>query len=449
MIKKRLSRFSPGRIIFLSIFFTILSGTMLLALPIAQVKPIPLIDLFFTATSATCVTGLFTVPIHSFTTFGHCIILLLIQIGGLGLITLSLFLMSIFANLGLATQLMAGQLLEIEQWKNVKKILLFIIGVTVFTESIGALCILTKLKNEFPLGKACFLSLFHAVSSFCNAGISLFQDGMYSYSTNYTILITTIILMFCGGLGFITWNEIIKYLYSLKKKKRYHFSLHSKIILYGSAILISTATLLFLILEYNNNFESMNPIATIVNALFYAVSLRSTGFITTNINSAQLATILLIMIISFIGSSPGSTGSGVKITTFTLFLATIKSVIFGRTAVEIRGRRIVTDQIHKAIAIISLSFFWIIISTFCLLITEQRWDFMSLLFEEISAFATLGISVGLTPYLSLIGKSLIMTSMIVGRIGSLTLILALRTLALRKKIDAPEFSYPEERVMLS
>ena len=168
---KKVGHFSPGRIILLSIFTTILVGTGLLALPISQIKPIPLLDLFFSATSATCVTGLFTVPLDQFTFFGKIIMLILIQIGGLGLITLTLFLLSLFVNFGLATQIMAGQILEIDSWKNIRKMLLFIVLITLTVEGIGALCIAATLMNKLPFGQVCFLSIFHAISSFCNAGI--------------------------------------------------------------------------------------------------------------------------------------------------------------------------------------------------------------------------------------------------------------------------------------
>ncbi len=452
MVKKTLATFSPARTILLSVFATIIIGTLALALPIARTTSIAFIDLFFTATSATCVTGLFTVPLSNFTTFGHCIILALIQIGGLGLITLSLFLMYLFANLGFATQLMAGQLLEIEQWKHVKKILIFIIGVTLCTEFVGALCIFSVIKSEYSLPQALFLSIFHAVSSFCNAGISLFHGShgsMHMYSENYMMLIITTMLVFIGGFGFIAWNEIMRYITSLHKKKRHHFSLHSKIILYGSATLISVAVVLIWLLEHNNAFAQMNPLLKFANALFHAVSFRSTGFMAIPLGDVQLATIFLMVILSFIGSSPGSTGSGVKITTFILFLATIKAAISGRTSVDIKGRSIAKDQIYKAIAIISLSVIWIMLTTFCLLITEKGWHFIDLFFEVTSAFATLGISTGTTPFLSALGKLFIIASMFVGRIGSLTLILALRKLALRKKTKGVEFLYPEERVMLS
>jgi len=444
----KLAHFSPGRVILFSFFFIIMVSTFLLSFPAAQATdiPIPFIDLLFTATSATCVTGLFTVSLDNFTLFGQSIILMLIQIGGLGLITLMLFCMYMIVNVGLAAQLMAGQLLEIESWKNIKKILLFIFLLTLFSELIGTLSILATLKASFPLGNIWFLSLFHAISSFCNAGIPLLYNSLPTTTADPFITCITTVLMFIGGLGFITWYEIMRYIKSLPKKKKYRFSLHSKIILYGSTALLISSAIIFWVLERDNTLALLDAPTTILNSIFYAISFKSTGFLMVAPAELQLATLFFIMIIGFIGSSPGSTGSGIKITNFAIFLATIKAAITGRRSVEIRGRRIAKDQVNKAIAIISLGLIWIILITFCLLITEKNWNFFDLLFEATAAFTTLGITTNVTPTLSLIGKVFIITSMIVGRIGSLTLILGIKFN--KKRQDTAEFSYPEERVML-
>ena len=442
----KLAHFSPGRIILFSFFVVITISTLLLSLPAAQATatPIPFIDLLFTATSATCVTGLFTVSLDNFTLFGQSIILMLIQIGGLGLITLMLFCMYMIVNVGLAAQLMAGQLLEIESWKNVKKILLFIFLITLFSELIGAFSILANLKTSSSGDNIWFLSFFHAISSFCNAGIPLLYHVIPTTMTNPFITGITTTLMFIGGLGFITWYEIARYIKSLPKKKKYRFSLHSKIVLYGSTALLISSAIIFWILERENILVLLDGPTTMLESIFYAISFKSTGFLLVAPTELRLATLLLIMIIGFIGSSPGSTGSGIKITNFAIFLATIKSAITGRRSVEIKGRRIAKDQVNKAIAIISLGLSWIILITFCLLITEKNLHFIDLLFEATAAFTTLGITTGVTPTLSLIGKIFIITSMIVGRIGSLTLILGIKF----KKKRETEFSYPEERVML-
>ena len=444
MGSRKLVTFSPGRIILLSFFGIISLGTLLLALPAARTEWIPLLDLFFTATSVTCVTGAFTVPLAKFTFFGHCVLLGLMQVGGIGLITLSIFLLSLFVDLGLATTFMAVQLLEVETWKNIRRFIVSVVIVTLIAELLGAIAIFSAIKADLPRGQAIFVAIFQSVSAFCNAGISLLDQGMQHYSNNYTILGTTGLLMLVGGLGFIAWNELMHYLGSLFTKKRFAFSLHSKIILYSTVILLSISTALIFVLEYGKSFANMSLPASGAHALFQAISFRSTGFLTVPVDQLHLATILFIMIIGFIGSSPGSTGSGIKLTVFVIFLATIRTVVTGRSSVHIRGRRIATDQAFKAVTIVALGLMWIVLTIFCLLITESHFSFMNVVFETVSAFTTLGLSTK-TATLSSLGKILIILSMIVGRIGSLTLVLALK----RKPKEPTGFSYPEERVMLS
>lgn len=443
---KKIAHIASERIILLSIFFTILIGTLLLALPICQHTPISLIDLFFTATSATCVTGLLTIPLDHFTIYGKCVILALIQIGGIGLITMTLFAMSLFIDLGLATQLIAGKLLEFDSWQNIKRFLIFIILFTIAIELIGALAMLPILLNQYHLQQALFFSVFHAVSSFCNAGFTLFSGNMEQFQNNFTMLSITAFLVFCGGLGFITWHEIIKYFYAWCEKKRYVFSLHSKIVIYGTLATIILFGSLFFILEHSHSLAQLGFDSSVGLSFFNAIVLRSVGFLSVSIHDLQPATILLIMIMAYIGSAPGSTGSGVKITTIAIFLATIKAAVTGRNSVEIRGRSIAKDQIYKATAIISIAISIIVLTTFCLLITEKQADFVTLLLEAVAAFTNLGVSLGITPFLTTFGKICIILSMIGGRIGALTLILALR---LKPKTEHPGFSYPEERVMLS
>lgn len=444
-----MARFSPGRALLFSFCITIALGTLALALPWSRNVDISFIDLLFTATSATCVTGLFTIPLTHFTFFGHIILLFLIQIGGLGLITLSIFLLSLFMNLGMKQQIMAGQILELESWKNLKHILFFTIGLTLLVESIGALIIYWSIRQSVDQSKALFIAIFHAVSSFCNAGISLLEHNMASFCGNNIVIITTALLIFIGGLGFVTWYEIMRSITAVIKHKRYNLSLHSKIILYGSTTLILLSAITLWLLEYNSMFNNCPSTHSIINAFFQAISFRSAGFSTVPLHAYKLPTICIIMILAFIGSSPGSTGSGIKFTTFFIYIATIRAAIMGRSSVIIKGRAIAPDQILKCIAIVSLSLAWIVMSTLFLLITESNNHFLVILFEAVSAFTTIGLSLGLTSSLTLLGKLLIIMSMIIGRVGSLTLIVALRQATIRSQHEPIGISYPEERVMLS
>jgi len=424
--------------------FAILAGTALLTLPGMTTQKVPLIDVFFTSTSAICVTGFQTVPLSNFTQWGHLVIMILIQIGGLGLITLTLFIVSLFTNLGLATQVMAGEMLHLETWSGARRILVFIISLTLICELAGALLLFQSFKHHYSFTDACFHAMFHSVSAFCNSGFTILDQGMHTYSSDYLLLSTTSGLIILGSIGFITLKELFLRIAPWTEKIRKVYSLQTRIIVHYMVIFTIGSTLLFWLLERHNTFAAMPLAEQIMNAFFTAVSSRGAGFLTVYAREMQYASLLILMINSFIGAAPGSTGSGIKITTMALFIATINAAIQGKHAVEIKGRRVMKDQIYKALAIVSLSALWIILVTFCLLITERSWQFLDILLETVNAFNTLGVSIGITPYLSVLGKLLIILTMFIGRIGSLTLMIALR-----KKNDRAEFSYPEERVMLS
>lgn len=446
-----ISNLSPAHIIIMSFFILIICGTFLLSLPYSRTQSIALIDLFFTATSATCVAGLFTIPLTSFTWIGKVIILLLIQIGALGLTTMSLFILSFFMELGLATKSIVGQLLEVESWQDIKKMLVFITITTFTIEIIGIFIFLIIFLANYPVQQALFYSLFHSIASFCNAGISFLQDTtgqhLEQYSTNYTFIYTTSMLTFLGGLGFFTFHEILLYLHScFTSEKPFRFSLHSKIILYATTTIFLITTTLFWILEHTNSLSTLSTPLAIAHTLFHAISLKSCGFFIAPFDQFQTATLFFILLVAFIGSSSGSTGSGIKITTFVIFLCTIKATLQAREDVEIFGRRIAFDQVYKAITIIALSIGWILLTIFCLLISESEWNFFEIFFETLSAFSNLGLSLKGSNNLSFFGKLIIITTMFIGRIGSLTFILGLK---LRKKENNTHFSYPEERVILS
>lgn len=450
MFSHTIAHLSPGRVVLAFTFLTILAGTLLLALPIARTAPISFLDLFFTATSSTCVTGMFTIPLDQFTLFGHSIILALMQIGGLGLITLTLFVLHMLFDLGFGTQILAGHILEIESWKQVRKILMYIVCITLIVEAVGTICIFWCIKDQYHIGKALFLSLFHSVSSFCNAGITLFSpEHLKHISTDYNLLSITAILMLIGSLGFITWIETLKAYKAWRLGKRFAFSLSTKIIFWSSIILIAIPALIMLILEYNSAFAHLNWTGKIINAFVNSIALRSTGFLTVALPQFQMATLLMIMAVSFIGAAPGSTGSGIKITTCAVLLEIIKSTLQGQTVINIKGRRIPKDQVFKAITILIVSLACIFAIIFCLLITQKDATFFESTLEAVSAFTNVGLTIGFTSMLASSSKLFIIAGMIIGRIGSLTLVLALRTRnAQMKNISTDLISYPEERIML-
>lgn len=449
MAAPKFLKISPGRILLLSFLFVIAAGAFLLSLPIARVVDMPLIDILFTSASSTCVTGLKMVPMSYFSFFGQCVILALIQIGGLGLMTLSLFLVSLVLNLSLITKLVAGRILDFEFSGKIITFLKLIIGFTFVAESIGAFVLYFPFRNIFPADKAFFYAVFHSVSSFCNAGTTLFEPGISKLALKSFPLFTMSTLVFLGGIGFIVWYEVgnnfvrgVKNWWT-EEPKKITTSLHTRIVLTTSTILIFLGTFMFFILERTNTLKGFSTWHQIFNSFFISVATRTAGFDTINLGHLALPTLLIFVVLMFIGASPSSTGGGIKVTTFTLFVATIVATIKGKDSVEIYGRTIPAEQIFKATVVVALSLSWVGITTFILLITDSDFSFIQILFEAVSAFSTAGFSTGITPHLSVIGKSVLISSMLLGRLGALTLVLALR-----KKEDKQLYKFPEERVML-
>lgn len=437
-------RIAPSHIILFSTISLVTVGIMLLCLPIMQVKPLPFIDIVFTVISVATGTGLLTTSLHNFTPLGLTIITILMQIGALGLITLTLSLVYLTIDIERATELLAAQVMNIEIHKNIRKIIFFVMSLTAIIELLGAVCLFIPLHKEYGMINGCFLALFHSISAFSNAGLSLFPKSMSLYYHNGIILTTLCCLMLMGGIGFTTLREALKHIPELIRKKKYRFSLGSKIAWATTGVLLVCSVSLYWLLEKNHALGDIHPLTTIANAVFNGIASMGTGFTTIPAIQLQFATLIVIMVMAYIGTSPGSTGSGIKTTTIAIFFATVRAVIFGKPYVRIFGKRIARDQIHKAIAIISLSVPWIIFSTFLLLITEPGQRFIDIFFEAVSAFATLGISLGITPQLSAIGKLIIMMSMILGRIGPFTLIFALRKALIQEQSTAQQ-----ERVLLS
>lgn len=434
----------PSHTVLLSLVTTIILGTLLLALPICRHGSMSFIDLFFIATSMTTVTGLTSIPMQEFTTIGQCVMLVLMQIGGLGLMTMSLCIMSLFVDFGLYTQVLASEILAIQSFKDTQRILFFIIKLTFICELLGACATFFVIKNDYTFHRAVFLSIFHAITCFCNVGMSLFQHDTLTYNTNVLMLITTTFLILCGSLGFVTWHEFFKII----KKRKFHegsnaLSWHTHLVLKTFFLTSFITSIVFWILERQNTLHDLTSVQTLFNVILIGISSKSAGYLTVGINLLQPATILLFAITAFIGSAPSSTGGGIKTSAFAIFLAVIRATIQGNSHAEIHGKRIVTTQVYKALAIISLACSWILIVTFCLLITEQHASFINILFETISAFSNNGLSLGITSSLSIIGKIFIITTMIVGRIGALALIIGMK-----RNSDTADFVHTEERVIL-
>lgn len=437
---KKFIKYYPQYMLVLSLLAITIIGTILLALPVSRIKPIPLIDLFFTSASLTTVTGIMTVPLDGFTNIGQMIILLLMQIGGLGLMTLSLMCIYMFTDLGVYTQVVASEILSLSNFKNTKKILFFMIKLTVGIELAGAAIIFPIIYKTYSLKRAIFLSVFHSVSSFCNAGFTLFPNEMNNYINSPTIIFTSIILMIIGGLGFVTWHELIA-----RQRQHNHIGMswHTRLVVRVYMLTTGVSAILFWILERHNTLANMPMFQKFYVVLFTAVSMKSTGFTIVPFTAVNLATIVLAMATMFIGSAPLSTGSGIKTSVFTIYLAVIRAAIQGKQHAVLFGRHIMDEQVYKAMAIIALSFSWIVIATFCLLITDPSFHFIDILFESVSAFSNNGITSNITHMISAIGKCFIVFTMIIGRVGALAIIMSMK-----RSLELHDISYPKERLIM-
>lgn len=451
-MQKHPPKFSPGRIIIGSFLFIILSGAALLSLPQARTVPMSFVDILFTAATSTCVAGLSVVPMTNFTTFGHIVIMILIQLGGLGLMTFSFFFISLFLNLGMTTQLLAGRILDFRSWAKIRKFLIIIISTTFLAELIGATLLYFPLRERFSTGRAVFYAMFHSVSAFCNAGLDLLGDGVVSFQTRPLVLLIFALLIFSGGIGFFIWFEIatkVKRFFrrtfyaSKNNSEKIKFSLHARITFITTTTLVGIGAIATWLLERNESLKHLSYFHSFFVSLFHAVSIRSAGFQFFYLQDATYALMLLFVVLMYIGANSGSTGGGIKTTTFAAFFATIVSIIRNREDVEFFGRRIPQNLVYSAIAIAFLSSVWIILATFLLLIFEMQFGFMQILFETVSAFGTCGLSTGITSGLSSYGKLIIIATMFFGRIGSLTMVLAFST---EKKKAL--YKFPEERIAI-
>ena len=383
---KYISYFSVGRLLSISFFLVIAFGYILLSLPMAQLIPMSPLDILFTSTSVTCVAGLRVIPIESFSFFGHLVIFALMQIGGLGLMTFSLFLFSLFSQFGLATTVMAGKLLDFEIMNRVKFFLGMVVTITLVVEGIGTMLLYPFFAAVFPWHKALFYAAFHSVSAYCNAGISLFDTNLQAYQQNIGMLPILGALSLFGGIGFVVWYEMgkrFKYLFLryIGKEKRLHaFSLHTKLVVWTSFFLLLVGTIVYAASEWNHAWAHLIWYEKIVNAFFLSIVSRSAGFTTTALTEMRSSTLLSMMGLMFIGASPSSTGSGIKTTTIALIFATMLSVIRGRAQVECFGREILNDQIYKAITIFILGICWISMTAFLLLSLEAGHTFIDIFF---------------------------------------------------------------------
>ena len=410
-------------------------GTLLLKIPSAWAgeNSLPLSDALFTSVSAVCVTGLITVDTSTFSFFGQIIILLLIQFGGLGIIS---FTTLILTGKKKRLSMAGGSLIKQYSISSVEhreyNIILHILLFTLFIEIFGAILIFFTLQGQVE-ERLWFSAIFHSVSAFCNGGFSLFNDSLISQNNNPLLLLVLIVLIFSGGIGFVVFRDIY---YRFRRKKR-RLSLHTKIVLTTTAVLIILPAIAFFILERNGTSQGLTLFNQTINSLFQSVTTRTAGFNAIDQSKLSSGSSLLTMVLMFIGGAPGSIAGGIKVTTFALIMLSLFKGLNNRSEIIVGNRKIPTLTVVKAHKYV-IKGISIIVTSFILLSIVENIGLNKLLFEVISAFGTVGLSKGVTGDLSLPGKIIIMVTMFVGRVGLVSLVLPLYKTSIDKLVDYPE-----------
>ncbi len=430
------------KVIILFFIILIFLGTLLLMLPISTKNNISLIDKIFTASSAVCVTGLTSVDINTNYTFlGKIFILFLIQIGGLGYMLLGSIIIILFGRMNLIQKKVIGESLNVNDIADMKQINVLMKNVIFFTflfEFFGFIILFLKfyVKENFGLFKSLWYGFFHAVSAFCNAGFSLFSNNFENYSSDLVINLVLPILIICGGLGFIVWMDILQKF----RHKKENFLLHSKVVFLMSIILsFGGSILIFLLNQKIFSLQNLPLKTQIFVSWFQSITSRTAGFNTFPINQMSTLTIILVMFLMFIGGSPGGTAGGIKTTTFFVIISSIYNYIIGEKEVSFFKRRINITIVLKSFSIFFICFFFIILIS-SIIFLLNKFSFKECLFETVSAFGTVGLSLGITQYVDNISKILLIITMLVGRVGSLTLV----SLILTK--EPKEIKYLEEQI---
>ncbi|MFA5112878.1 MAG: TrkH family potassium uptake protein [Candidatus Margulisiibacteriota bacterium] len=426
----------PPVIIALSFFLVILAGGILLSLPVSSAKgtPTDLLDACFTANSATCVTGLVTLDtgVH-FSLFGLVVLMGLMQIGGLGYMTFSVFILLVFRQkLFISQKLMIQEALNIYSTQDVLRVLRKIFSIVFLIEGAGALVLFLRWLPEFGWKKGLLYGVFHSISAFNNAGFALPANfaNLMPYVTDPVVNLTVTSLIIVGGIGFIVIADILQH------KK---LSLHSKVAITATLALLFVGTILIFALEQSNpkTLGPLNLQGKVLASYFQAVTPRTAGFNTIDFGKVVPATALFTMFLMFIGASPGGTGGGIKTTTFALILATIWATLKGFKNTTLFGRRVPAETIRRSFAVAFLALTVVALAIFVLNNTES-FGVMEEAFEVFSAFGTVGLSMGITPYLSSAGKLIIMLVMFIGRVGPLTLMLALAMGQKEPRVELPK-----------
>lgn len=429
MKKKR--SLSTTHIIMLSFLIVILVGSLLLALPISSAngEPVPYLDALFTATTSVCVTGLVTLPtVTTWSVFGQVVILLLIQIGGLGVITImSAVMILLHKRMGIGDRLLLQDAFNLNSLSGIIRFVKRVLLGTFLVEGVGAVLYMTVFVPEFGV-KGIWISVFTAISAFCNAGIDIIaENSLCNYATNPIINIVTSLLIILSGIGYIVWWDVM----GLTGKKRRGFrnlSLHSKIAITTTLILIFGGGILIFLFEYNNplTIGNLSLFDKIQVSLFQSVTTRTAGFATVPQQDLTNATSILCLLLMFIGGSPVGTAGGIKTVTFAVLVVSALATIQSKQEVPLFHRNISKQTVNKAVAVTMMSFAIVFTSTILLSAVTDA-DALDVVYETVSATATVGLTRDLTPCLNGAGKAIIIATMYLGRAGPISLALALNS----------------------
>ncbi len=443
--KNLLKTVSPTRIIVSSFALIIFTGACLLALPVASNdgKSIGFLDALFTATSATCVTGLVIADtLTQWTLFGQIVILLLIQIGGLGIVTLATFFSVLLGRkISMKGKILAQESISDYSFADVIRMIKSVIRITVGVELVGAILLAISFVPKFGL-RGIYLSVFHAVSAFCNAGFDLIGGyrSLTQFNDDPIVIYTVALLIITGGLGFIVWKDLAGFRHTRT------LYLHTKLVLIISAFLIVFGAVFFFISE-NSNPATMGPLnffEKINAAIFHSVTCRTAGYNSLPLNEMSEMSKVMTILLMFIGAAPGSTGGGIKVTTFGILLMAIFSNIRGDEETVVLKRRVPQVVVNKALSIAGLSMLLIFIMT-AIVVSVEHLPFINVLYEVTSAFGTVGLSTGITPHLQSFSKLILIFTMFLGRVGPLSFAVAI---AMRENRKLQNAVYPEGKIMV-
>lgn len=431
-MKKSRFTITTTHYILFSFLAAILVGSVLLTLPISSAsgQATPFIDALFTATTATCVTGLVVVPtVTAWSLFGQIVILILIQIGGLGIITIMASItVFLHRRMGLADRLLLQDAFNLNTLSGLEAFVKKVIKGTLIIEGIGACIYMTVFVPQFGL-KGIWISIFTSISAFCNAGIDIIaENSLCDYALNPIINITTCLLIILGGLGYIVWWDLMR-VSKLRRTRKSPFwrslTLHSKIVISATAGLILVGGILILLFEYGNpnTIGGLSLLEKIEVALFQSVTTRTAGFATIPQENLSNASAIICLLLMFIGGSPVGTAGGIKTVTFVVLIASAFATIRNQKEVNLFGRALSKEAVSKAVAVTCMSFTIMFVSTI-LLSAVTNADALDILYETVSATATVGLTRNLTPILNAYGKLIIIATMYLGRVGPISLAVA-------------------------